>query len=282
MNPATPGSSPHARRSFFPARQFGICHDLFSARAEVIPCEVGTGLCYVHSSPHARRSFHAWARLLAHGDLFSARAEVIPAAASSSPATSPLLRTRGGHSKTFDLTGDTGLSSPHARRSFLQEDHHRRRLRLFSARAEVIRVGKYRAQYIYALLRTRGGHSHQKPRRKRHDHSSPHARRSFRPTWSPGTARRLFSARAEVIPRSSSVRILRMTLLRTRGGHSEGCAEIPLSPRSSPHARRSFQQTWRQRPSPGLFSARAEVIPRSDACLCGSDSLLRTRGGHSL
>ncbi|SDE07897.1 hypothetical protein SAMN05421878_1026 [Actinobaculum suis] len=73
----------------------------------------------------------------------------------------------------------------------------------------------------------------------------------------------------------------RMTLLRTRGGISVVGSRRTLTTPSSPHARRYFLDNGFSSATHSLFSARAEVFPRSVPLVIVDPALLRTRGGIS-
>ena len=196
-------------------------------------------------------------------------------------ADAALLRTRGGHSRSMPPSQAEILSSPHARRSFLAQLLVIHLVCLFSARAEVIPSMIPSGPEPPALLRTRGGHSCHHSPTAAPTASSPHARRSFRRRRIPARRDALFSARAEVIPPPRPISSATNSLLRTRGGHSDPGAVGAGWLRSSPHARRSFRPVASPAWRPGLFSARAEVIPPDPSATPGRSALLRTRGGHS-
>ena len=113
-------------------------------------------------------------------------------------------------------------------------------------------------------------------------YSSPHTRRYFRSCRSRSHTSSLFSAHAEVFPCSPRALTCRRPLLRTRGGISGVENLAHLTHRSSPHTRRYFQQSQKDKPDSYLFSAHAEVFPGNPHFLPAPFALLRTRGGISV
>ncbi len=132
------------------------------------------------------------------------------------------------------------------------------------------------------LLRARGGISGSRMVSPGLVLSSPRTRRYFRsppPTHGP---RGLFSAHAEVFPLPVNLRLLKIALLRARGGISTQLTASDRDTFSSPRTRRYFHGGTRRRRGIRLFSAHAEVFPAlaENCSLVGT--LLRARGGISL
>ena len=131
------------------------------------------------------------------------------------------------------------------------------------------------------LLRTRGGISFPARGPCVYGYSSPHTRRYFLGTMENNGDALLFSAHAEVFPKSGYQNRLIPALLRTRGGISKaGSIRSAVVP-SSPHTRRYFPDRRAPLVASPLFSAHAEVFPPRDYRTQGWNPLLRTRGGIS-
>ncbi len=112
--------------------------------------------------------------------------------------------------------------------------------------------------------------------------SSPHTRRYFLIDESLRANREVFSAHAEVFPRTITSNYFAERLLRTRGGISMSSHAIRSGWGSSPHTRRYFARRLVGPHMNGVFSAHAEVFPSSRIRRVSIVRLLRTRGGISL
>ncbi|BAQ21102.1 hypothetical protein cgR_6040 [Corynebacterium glutamicum R] len=133
-----------------------------------------------------------------------------------------LLRTRGGISTIATHLLKHHISSPHTRRYFRRYLGFLGQGLLFSAHAEVFPLYSKLDQMATALLRTRGGISSGRYSPGDDSRSSPHTRRYFRGTLSPSWSAILFSAHAEVFPDDLTQLGMSHSLLRTRGGISQG------------------------------------------------------------
>ena len=109
------------------------------------------------SSPRTRRYFTMYLAAPYVGRLFSAHAEVFPWSPVAMTTAGTLLRARGGISAPNDLDTIYELSSPRTRRYFRQHRPNGRRVRLFSAHAEVFPKFMQSLTGQHALLRARGG-----------------------------------------------------------------------------------------------------------------------------
>ncbi len=111
--------------------------------------------------------------------------------------------------------------------------------------------------------------------------SSPRTRRYFLGEHARRRTLHLFSAHAEVFPRPTTAILTRASLLRARGGISEGPGWITGTLFSSPRTRRYFTVRLESGREPRLFSAHAEVFPNHSIHRRFKASLLRARGGIS-
>ena len=172
-------------------------------------------------------------------------------------------------------------SSPHTRRYFRSCRSRSHTSSLFSAHAEVFPCSPRALTCRRPLLRTRGGISKRIRLMNRASFSSPHTRRYFHNLAGKVRQLLLFSAHAEVFPNKPAQSNAHSPLLRTRGGISGVENLAHLTHRSSPHTRRYFQQSQKDKPDSYLFSAHAEVFPNTSCLPSICCTLLRTRGGIS-
>ena len=193
----------------------------------------------------------------------------------------PLLRVRGGISGSSGEDASGGVSSPRARRYFLYGRYRRTARRLFSACAEVFPTQPSNQRRNTTLLRVRGGISPLGNESAISNDSSPRARRYFRGTWIDPADQQLFSACAEVFPLKPGLRKPGRTLLRVRGGISKVRAFLECGITSSPRARRYFLGSKGGAHLSSLFSACAEVFPKTPRLFRKAKALLRVRGGIS-
>ena len=156
--------------------------------------------------------------------------------------TQALLRARGGISECERKKNVRQPSSPRTRRYFHGSDGGVFIHILFSAHAEVFPPRLRLFLSLWALLRARGGISMSQAKRMRLASSSPRTRRYFHGCCTGTIFFRLFSAHAEVFPIFVSGDRPGVSLLRARGGISDG--------------HNSSVSTQK------LFSAHAEVFPK--------------------
>ena len=173
-------------------------------------------------------------------------------------------------------------SSPRTRRYFHPNRQRPLRPTLFSAHAEVFpRPGSF-SRSRAPLLRARGGISIVATAAHFHGGSSPRTRRYFLKCLSLKRAAELFSAHAEVFPKSLDWRERHRPLLRARGGISNATSVLVSQRVSSPRTRRYFHPNVGARNDGALFSAHAEVFPWRASSQGLLAPLLRARGGISI
>ncbi len=194
---------------------------------------------------------------------------------------SSLLRARGGISSPVPTGGCRIHSSPRTRRYFHRVPHLHRVTVLFSAHAEVFPIQRLDREVAEPLLRARGGISNSKTGSSPTPTSSPRTRRYFRFSEITESISRLFSAHAEVFPRTVVSSTAAGALLRARGGISgpQGCDGCAYG--SSPRTRRYFPFANLGGLLTTLFSAHAEVFPTYVTPGTIMAALLRARGGIS-
>ena len=242
----------------------------------------------IASSPRTRRYFHVIELFPRPAGLFSAHAEVFPLSPLSRMPSLTLLRARGGISGTKSFSGGSDGSSPRTRRYFQCWGFSRDVWPLFSAHAEVFPLRLLRLLRSRPLLRARGGISAKKGPHPVQGGSSPRTRRYFPHSGATFSHHALFSAHAEVFPRSVSTNSVTDTLFRARGGISPIMGRETIAGNSSPRTRRYFLADTAPPGPLAPFSARTEVFPHGSLLVRGSTSSfprIRSKGapgmGHS-
>ena len=193
------------------------------------------------SSPRTRRYFREACNEVMGGVLFSAHAEVFPGHDQYECSGHALLRARGGISNKPRHYNEIPHSSPRTRRYFRGSHGATGAAMLFSAHAEVFPIRSCVVFVCCTLLRARGGISICPPYMKYELDSSPRTRRYFLTTQGPDFQALLFSAHAEVFPKTSACQSSCTSLLRARGGISAYDPGLVPDRISSPRTRRYFQ-----------------------------------------
>ena len=290
------------RRYFRQCTRQAPRRQLFSAHAEVFPCKlhfvhgfcsllracggISSIACWAAcpplSSPRMRRYFLLYRRRSQARRLFSAHAEVFPRRRNRMTLFFALLRACGGISYEGAAKKLMTASSPRMRRYFLRLHSRNRENLLFSAHAEVFPDLTSRPYTQKSLLRACGGISLSHCLRVLELSSSPRMRRYFRFFRHALRGTVLFSAHAEVFPKSALVYPESAPLLRACGGISTGLGSSFMREISSPRMRRYFRGDPAQHPAGGLFSAHAEVFPFVSYARATLTTLLRACGGISV
>ena len=153
-------------------------------------------------SPRKRRCFRRPFQARKRTKVFSAQAEVFPTKLTLTAKAVGFLRASGGVSGFRVTTSITPLFSPRKRRCFPFLHFHFWNLQVFSAQAEVFRRQRERLGINLGFLRASGGVSMKRLSSVELCEFSPRKRRCFRSREPPQKTVSVFSAQAEVFPRT--------------------------------------------------------------------------------
>ena len=113
-------------------------------------------------------------------------------------------------------------------------------LGVFSAYAEVFLSSEFKRIPCFSFLRVRGGVSNLKASAHDMGAFSPRTRRCFHLYFFCSHLRTVFSAYAEVFPKTTNTRSSNLSFLRVRGGVSLVTKDVDTAAKFSPRTRRCF------------------------------------------